>query len=474
MRRRHALLLAAVALFASLAHATTTSVNPLGGGDGSERCLAGTTCTGGAYNGAFSLIRLFEKDLGLAAGSITRVDDNFDKLWANTVANGGQVQALARYAADNSRLGYDAGAGFVAVTAALTNNKVLVNHSASFFGDTHPVDLVTASDAWVNLPLAAGVPFAFVLQDATMNYRITSNPAAGVGSSGYANSHLALDYMVSFRVPDTMPHYFIAWEDRNPLLANTGDHDYNDFVAEVRFANPVPEPQTYAMLLACIGLLGFLSWRRNALSWALLAASVLAAPAHAVSAFTDDRGSIWSLTYGGGPLPDTDPLHQTFRITLGVDTNAYALSGSFIDQVALKVSSSLSAYSLFAAPTAVADWTLVPGGLNANGCSGSGSGFLCADSTILLNSGKGAAVTSGNGPGVDLAWTFDLTMNNGALFTGIDQPSIKARYVGPGADSHLVAANVTLIPEPELSALLLSGVTLLGFVARRRRRVVTC
>lgn len=200
----------------------------------------------------------------------------------------------------------------------------------------------------------------------------------------------------------------------------------------------------------------------------------LAAPAHAASSFTDDRGDIWTLTYSGTPLPDTDPLHQTFRITLGVDTNAYSLSGSFIDQVALKVSNALTAYSLFAAPTAVADWTLVPGGLNASGCSGSGSGFLCADSTITLNSGKGAAVTSGNGPGVDLAWVFDLTMNNGALLTALDQSSIKARYVGPGTDTHLVAANITLVPEPELSALLLSGFTLLGFIARRRRTVATC
>lgn len=209
--------------------------------------------------------------------------------------------------------------------------------------------------------------------------------------------------------------------------------------------------------------------------WPLFAACcALSAPAHAASSFTDDRGDIWSLTYSGVPLPDADPLHQTFRITLGVDTNAYTLSGSFIDQVALKVSSSLSAYSLFAAPTSVSDWTLVPGGLNASGCSGSGSGFLCADSTILLNSGKGVAVTSGNGPGIDYAWTFDLTMSNGALFTAFDQASLKARYVGPGTNIHVIGANVTLVPEPELSALLLSGFTLLGIVARRRRRMTTC
>jgi PEP-CTERM motif-containing protein len=257
-------LLAVGCSLASLAHATTTSVNPLGGGDGSERCLQGGTCSGGAYGGAFSLISLFEKDLNLAPGSLTRVDDDFDKLWTNTITNGGQVQALARYASDNSRLGYDAGTGFVPVTSILTNKKVLVNHSASFFGDSHASDLVTMADTWLTLPLVAGVPFAFVLEDQTMNYRITTNPLSGVGSSGYANSGLGtLDYMVTYRVPDTMPHYFVAWEDRNPTLANTGDHDYNDFVAEIRFANPIPEPETYAMLLAGFGLLGFAARRRG-------------------------------------------------------------------------------------------------------------------------------------------------------------------------------------------------------------------
>jgi len=204
----------------------------------------------------------------------------------------------------------------------------------------------------------------------------------------------------------------------------------------------------------------------------LAACLALATPAQAASSFTDDRGSIWSLTYSGAPLPDADPLHETFRITLGVDTDAYALTGSFIDQVELKVSGSLSAFSLFSAPSSVSDWTLVPGGLNASGCSGSGSGFLCADSTITLNSGQGAAVTSGNGPGIDLAWVFDLTMDNGALFTALDEATIKAHYVGPSGDQHLVAANITLVPEPELWTLLLSGFGMLGFVARRRKALL--
>src|SRR5262249_28779811 len=97
--------LALAMLSASMsAQAAFTSINPLGGGDGSERCLvdASSRCGGGAYSGAMSLISVFEKDLGYAQGSFVRVDDGLDKIWANTGNGSGMVQALARYANDSS------------------------------------------------------------------------------------------------------------------------------------------------------------------------------------------------------------------------------------------------------------------------------------------------------------------------------------------------------------------------------------
>ncbi|MGH8668530.1 MAG: PEP-CTERM sorting domain-containing protein [Burkholderiales bacterium] len=252
---RIALLALALALSASgNAAAATTYVNPDGNGNGAERCLEGYQCSGGTYDGALSLISIFEQDLGFAPGSFTRVDDDLDKVWANFVDGGGQVQALARYAGDKSKLGYDAFGVYQPLTGSLTSGKVLVNDASDFAGDARAGDFVTAPDSWVTIPLAAGTPFAFVLHDITMGYKITSNPGPGAGSSGYANSGLlALDYMVSYRVPGATPHYFIAWEDRNPQLGHMGDRDYNDFVAEVVFT--VPEPQTYALLLAGLFLL---------------------------------------------------------------------------------------------------------------------------------------------------------------------------------------------------------------------------
>ncbi len=42
-----------------------------------------------------------------------------------------------------------------------------------------------------------------------------------------------------------------------------GDRDYDDMVVKVSFTSAVPEPQTYAMLLAGLGLMGAVAMRRR-------------------------------------------------------------------------------------------------------------------------------------------------------------------------------------------------------------------
>jgi len=200
-----------------------------------------------------------------------------------------------------------------------------------------------------------------------------------------------------------------------------------------------------------------------------LASLLYAGVGYASNSVTVD-GAIYTLTYSGSALPDLDPAHETFRVTLGIDTNAYSGGGSFLDNVAIKVSSAATG-ALFSAPGGTGNWSLLAGGLNSGGCDGSGSGFICANG--LANSGKGVAVTTGNGAGIDYAFTFDVTMANGALFTGLDAASIKARYVK--ADGHmaggLVSNGITLsVPEPESYAMLLAGLGLMGFIARRRKQ----
>lgn len=163
------------------------------------------------------------------------------------------------------------------------------------------------------------------------------------------------------------------------------------------------------------------------------------------------QGSIYTLT---GSFVSSNPANntQTWRITLTIDTSSYNGGGTAISAVAIKVSSSVVGSSLFAAPGGLADWILVPGGLNHAGCNGSGSGFDCAGWI-----GQGPGITLIQGP--FFSWTFDQTIANGSLFTGPLQASIKAEYVnGQGTQvGALVSEDITLqndVPEPELLILL--------------------
>jgi len=186
------------------------------------------------------------------------------------------------------------------------------------------------------------------------------------------------------------------------------------------------------------------------------------------------QGSIYALTYSGTALPDSDPLTETYRIFLDINTAGYTggpLLTTYLDDVAIKVSSSFVNATLFSAPTGASNWTEVDGGISASGCDGAGSGFACADFNALLPA-PGVAL------GGTLEWAFDITVNNGTLLlTALDASSIKARYVdaNDGKVGDLVSEDITLqtgqcpptvclpqqqVPEPATLALL--GIALLG------------
>jgi hypothetical protein len=182
-------------------------------------------------------------------------------------------------------------------------------------------------------------------------------------------------------------------------------------------------------------------------------------------------GAQYQLSFNGQALPDSDPLTETFRIFLDINTTNYTGGGSFLNNVAIKVSSTpnLVDAALFSAPGNPSDWTIgLNQTINASGCNANGGGgFICAAGTA--NSNKGAALP---GP---YQFAFDVTVLNGALFTDPLEASIKARYVDGAGDKvgSLVSENITLqlVPEPETYAILGLGFALLGVVVRRRHMI---
>ena len=134
------------------------------------------------------------------------------------------------------------------------------------------------------------------------------------------------------------------------------------------------------------------------------------------------NGASYTLSYSGSALADDDPLHETYRIMLSIDTAGVAAvvpKAVALDAAAIKVSSSVFAATLISAPGGLGNWSLLAGGVSGQGCNGKGNGFECAD---WSGSGLGAAL------GGVLDFVFDLTVANGGLFTAIDAAHVKARF----------------------------------------------
>ena len=174
-------------------------------------------------------------------------------------------------------------------------------------------------------------------------------------------------------------------------------------------------------------------------------------------------GATYSLT---GSLLTSNATTETWRILYEINTTGYNRGGStpvpddYISAVAVKVSSSLVAVLNFSGP---AGWTTpveMNSGLNNSGCSGSGGGWICAETTAT------STITDGTTYG----WQFDVQMASGS-FLGLG--GIKTNY--DPKNGILVSEDVNVkVPEPfDLPYLLGAlGVTLgLRTLAQRPRPI---
>ncbi|SDE46974.1 PEP-CTERM protein-sorting domain-containing protein [Massilia sp. PDC64] len=189
------------------------------------------------------------------------------------------------------------------------------------------------------------------------------------------------------------------------------------------------------------------SFIRTTLLSALLGAGTIAS---AQAGTVEFQGVDFTSSWSGNVL--------TLEIDAANPTSSWANATS-LGALQLKDLGSFDNVSLTAAPGGAANWTLSSNELNANGCTGGGHA-----GTSLCYSGAHVALTD------DMVFQFTFSGGN----VDPTSPQLKVNMFGADGDrkvgslmgEHLV---VSAVPEPQTYAMMLGGLGLLGFMARRKR-----
>jgi hypothetical protein len=182
-------------------------------------------------------------------------------------------------------------------------------------------------------------------------------------------------------------------------------------------------------------------------------------------------GSTYLLTYNPTPVADNGTV-KTYDVFLTIDTTGYTGAPTdWVQDVAIKIANEIepvgaSPYNSSLASSPSGTWTVKGGGLNAKGCSGSGSGFLCAQD------GSSAVV------GSVYTWEFQYA-TTASLPTGNLAADVKAGYYGINpqtgkvGNTGITSEGIALqtVPDGGVTLMLLGGVLLSVETLRRRFRV---
>jgi hypothetical protein len=171
-----------------------------------------------------------------------------------------------------------------------------------------------------------------------------------------------------------------------------------------------------------------------------------------------------------GTLSDTGSVGgaEIYTLDLNVGTSGNAL-GSYMTAVEIKA---FSGYTSFTFTASAGTWTdpLGTGGISsggnagADGCKGLHGGFACINSdptfqpALFIVSGANYHFT------FDVFGAKDLNTTGSGAHVGVGFTNVG------GGNAGIVSQDTSPIPEPETYAMLLAGLGLVGFSARRRMK----
>jgi len=182
------------------------------------------------------LTRTFGFILGLA-GAIAALAPASSQaaLGDSLFATGGEIVATF----EGTDAGYNSELALVVSSASYNSGLIFLNHGTAV-GTTFSFGT-----------FAAGAALDFQLY--VLDTGITWHTGPGSGNvDGLAHANVIYNWNGAGRT-------FVGFED----LYGGGDQDYNDHMFSFTNVAAIPEPETYAMLLAGLGLLGFASRRRK-------------------------------------------------------------------------------------------------------------------------------------------------------------------------------------------------------------------